>query len=192
MSRSIGSGKWVFVANYGGGSVAAFPVQDDGKLGEASAFFQHAGSSVNKARQSGPHGHAVVVSPDNRFVLAADLGLDKVFAYRIDPKAGLVAGEPPFSAVAPGIGPAPPGDPARRQVRLRVERDAVLGRRVRLRRRPRDAGGAADALDVARRVHRGEQRGGDHRCTRPGSSSTRRTAATTASRSSASTRRRGR
>ena len=71
------SGKWLFVANYSGGSVAAFPVQDDGKLGEASAFFQHAGSSVNKARQSGPHGHAVVVSPDNRFVLAADLGLDR-------------------------------------------------------------------------------------------------------------------
>jgi 6-phosphogluconolactonase len=99
------SGKWVFVANYGGGSVAAFPVQDDGKLGEASAFFQHTGSSVNKARQSGPHGHAVVVTPDNRFVLAADLGLDKVFAYRIDSKMGLVAGDPPFSAVAPGMGP---------------------------------------------------------------------------------------
>jgi 6-phosphogluconolactonase len=100
------SGKWLFVANYGGGSVAAFPVENDGKLGEASAFFQHAGSSVNKARQSGPHGHAVVVSPDNRFVLAADLGLDRVFAYRLDPKAGgLVPGSPPFSAVPPGSGP---------------------------------------------------------------------------------------
>ena len=100
------SGKWLFVANYGGGSVAAFPVQNDGKLGEASAFFQHAGSSVNTARQSGPHGHAVVVSPDNRFVLAADLGLDRVFAYRLDPKAGgLVPGSPPFSVVPPGSGP---------------------------------------------------------------------------------------
>jgi 6-phosphogluconolactonase len=100
------TGKWLFVANYGGGSVAAFPVQEDGKLGEASAFFQHSGSSVNKARQSGPHGHAVVVSPDNRFVLAADLGLDRVFAYRLDPKAGgLVPGEPPFSTIAPGSGP---------------------------------------------------------------------------------------
>ena len=52
------SGKWLFVANYGGGSVAAFPVHDDGKLGEASAFFQHTGSGVNAARQSGPHAHA--------------------------------------------------------------------------------------------------------------------------------------
>jgi len=100
------TGKWLFVANYGGGSVAAFPLQPDGKLGEASAFFQHAGSSVNKARQSGPHGHAVTVSPDNRFVLAADLGLDRVFTYRIDPAAGgLTAGEPAFSAIPPGSGP---------------------------------------------------------------------------------------
>lgn len=100
------TGKWLFVANYGGGSVAAFPILPDGKLQEAKSFFQHAGSSVNKARQSGPHGHAVVVSPDNRFVLAADLGLDRVFAYRLDPKAGgLVPGSPPFSAVPPGSGP---------------------------------------------------------------------------------------
>jgi 6-phosphogluconolactonase len=100
------SGKWLFVANYGGGSVAAFPVQNDGKLGEASAFFQHTGSSVNKARQGGPHGHAVVVSPDNKFVLAADLGLDKILTYRIDAaKGGLVPADPPFSAIKPGSGP---------------------------------------------------------------------------------------
>ena len=100
------SGKWLFVANYGGGSVAAFPIHDDGKLGEASSFFQHSGSSVNKARQSGPHGHAVVVSPDNRFVLAADLGLDRVLTYRLDPSAGgLAAAEPPYSTIAAGSGP---------------------------------------------------------------------------------------
>jgi 6-phosphogluconolactonase len=100
------AGKWLFVANYGGGSVAAFPVHDDGTLGEASAFFQHEGKSVNAARQSGPHAHETVVSPDNRFVLAADLGLDKVFTYRLDPaKGGLAPGEPPFATIAPGSGP---------------------------------------------------------------------------------------
>ena len=99
------SGKWLFVANYGGGSVAAFPVHDDGKLGEASAFFQHEGKSVNAARQSGPHAHETVVSPDNRFVLAADLGLDKVFTYRLDPAKGGLAPEPQFAAIAPGSGP---------------------------------------------------------------------------------------
>ncbi len=99
------SGKWLFVANYGGGSVAAFPVRGDGTLGEASAFFQHAGASVNKARQNGPHAHDAVVSPDNRFVLAADLGLDRVFAYRLDPATGGLAPDPRFASIAPGSGP---------------------------------------------------------------------------------------
>jgi 6-phosphogluconolactonase len=99
------SGKWLFVANYGGGSIAAFPVQADGKLGEASAFFQHTGASVNKARQSGPHAHETVVSPDNEFVLAADLGLDKVFSYRLDPAKGGLAPEPQAATIAPGSGP---------------------------------------------------------------------------------------
>jgi 6-phosphogluconolactonase len=99
------SGKWLFAANYGGGSLAAFPVHDDGTLGDASAFFQHAGSSANKARQSGPHAHAAVVSPDNKFMLAADLGLDRVFTYRLDPAAGGLAGEPRFAAIVPGSGP---------------------------------------------------------------------------------------
>jgi signal transduction histidine kinase len=53
-----------------------------------------------------PHAHETVVSPDNRFVLAADLGLDKVFTYRLDPaKGGLAPGEPPFATIAPGSGP---------------------------------------------------------------------------------------
>jgi 6-phosphogluconolactonase len=99
------SGKWLFVANYSGGSVAAFPVRDDGTLGEASAFFQHAGASVNKSRQSGPHAHETVVSPDNKFVLAADLGLDKVLTYRLDPAKGGLAPEPQSAAIAPGSGP---------------------------------------------------------------------------------------
>ena len=100
------SGKWLFVANYSGGSVAAFPVRDDGTVGEASAFFQHAGASVNKARQEGPHAHDVVVSPDNRFMLAADLGLDRVVRYRLDPTAGgLAPAEPGPGTVTPGSGP---------------------------------------------------------------------------------------
>jgi 6-phosphogluconolactonase len=99
------SGKWLFVANYGGGSVAAFPVQADGKLGEASAFFQHIGASVNKSRQSGPHAHETVVSPDNQFVLAVDLGLDKVFSYRLDAAKGGLAPDPQAATIAPGSGP---------------------------------------------------------------------------------------
>jgi len=100
------TGKWLFAANYGSGSVAAYSVHDDGTLGESSAFVQHAGSSVNPERQTGPHAHGTFVSPDNRFLLVPDLGQDKVIIYRFDPaKGALAANDPPFLKVAPGAGP---------------------------------------------------------------------------------------
>lgn len=100
------TGKWLFVANYGGGSVAAFPVRTDGTLGDASAFFQHAGSSVHPQRQTGPHAHMAALSPDNRILLVPDLGLDQVLAYRLDAaKGGLTPSDPPFVKTAAGGGP---------------------------------------------------------------------------------------
>jgi 6-phosphogluconolactonase len=100
------TGKWVFVANYNSGSVAAFPVHEDGSLGEASAFFQDSGTGANPERQSGPHAHEVMLSPDNRFALVADLGLDEVFSYRLDSaKGGLTPNNPPFVRLTPGSGP---------------------------------------------------------------------------------------
>lgn len=82
------TGRWLFAANYGSGSVAVFPIRGDGGLGEASAFIQHAGSSVDPQRQEGPHAHMVVPSPDNRFLLVADLGLDEVLVYGFDAANG--------------------------------------------------------------------------------------------------------
>ena len=101
-----GTGKCVIAANYGSGSVAAFPVHADGSLGEASWFDQHMGSSADPQRQKGPHAHHAVISPDNRFVLVADLGLDQIFTYKLDPaKATLAPAGPPFTKVDPGAGP---------------------------------------------------------------------------------------
>lgn len=100
------TGRDVLVANYGAGSVAVLPVLQDGRLGEASAFVQHAGSSVNPKRQQGPHAHWIEVAPDNRFVLVADLGLDQVLVYRFDPtKGSLSANNPAMAKVNPGAGP---------------------------------------------------------------------------------------
>lgn len=94
--------KWLFAANYSGGSTAAFPVQDDGTLGEAAAFAQHVGSSVNPQRQSGPHAHMVAFSPDNRYALVADLGLDQILGWSL----GDLKSQPQtFAKVAPGSGP---------------------------------------------------------------------------------------
>lgn len=100
------TGKSVFVANYTSGSIASLPIKADGSLGEAASFFQHVGSSVNDARQKEPHAHCVVVSPDNRFVFAADLGLDQVLSYRLDAKTSkLTPNDPPFAKSPAGAGP---------------------------------------------------------------------------------------
>jgi 6-phosphogluconolactonase len=100
------SGKWLFVANYNNGSIAAYPVGADGKLGEASAAVQHSGSSVNPQRQRGPHAHSVNVSPDGKFLLVTDLGLDEILTYRIDPAKGtLTPADPPYTKVTGGSGP---------------------------------------------------------------------------------------
>lgn len=100
------TGKHLLVANYNGGSVAVFPVLGDGRLGEASAFVEHRGHSVNPERQEGPHAHWIETSPDNRFVLAADLGLDELLVYRFDAVTGTLApNAPPFGKIHPGAGP---------------------------------------------------------------------------------------
>ena len=100
------TGKNVFVANYDGGSIAVLPIGADGKLGEASAAIQHHGSSVNKERQQEPHAHCIQPSPDNRFALVADLGLDEVLVYHFDPSKGtLTPNDPPFGKTPAGAGP---------------------------------------------------------------------------------------
>ena len=100
------TGKTVFVANYSSGSIASLPVKADGSLGEAASFVQHTGSSVIADRQKEPHAHCIVASPDNRFVFAADLGLDQVLSYRLDAKTSkLTPNDPPFAKSPAGAGP---------------------------------------------------------------------------------------
>jgi len=79
-----GSGRAVLIANYVGGSVALLPIQSDGVLAPATSVVKHAGSGPNADRQSEPHAHCIVADPSNRFALAADLGADRVFVYRLD------------------------------------------------------------------------------------------------------------
>jgi 6-phosphogluconolactonase len=99
-------GRCAVVANYGGGSVEALPLKKDGSLGEPGTFTQHAGTSVNKSRQEGPHGHCILVDPSQRFALACDLGLDQVLIYKLDVAKGtLTPNNPAFATIAPGSGP---------------------------------------------------------------------------------------
>lgn len=99
-------GRTVLVANYGGGSVKALPINKDGSLGDSGTFIQHRGSSVDKSRQEAPHGHAILVDPTQKFAVACDLGLDQVLVYKLEAaKAALAPNDPPFATVAPGAGP---------------------------------------------------------------------------------------
>jgi 6-phosphogluconolactonase len=100
------SGKFALVANYDGGSVATFPVHPDGTLGEAADFVEHRGSSADKERQAAPHAHWIGTSPDNRFALAADLGLDEILIYHFNATKGTLApNDPAFAKLNPGSGP---------------------------------------------------------------------------------------
>ena len=104
------SGKYVLVANYTGGSVAVFPVLEDGRLGEASAFIQHTGHGADPERQEGPHAHSIDLSPDNRFAIVDDLGLDETLVYKFDSAKGSLSLNDPqvYTTLAkadPGAGP---------------------------------------------------------------------------------------
>lgn len=99
------AGHAVFVANYSGGSIKSFHLGPAGRLADGT-FIQHHGGSVNTNRQNAAHAHFICADPTGRFVLACDLGLDKVMIYRLDPKknAALTANTPPSASVPPGAG----------------------------------------------------------------------------------------
>lgn len=101
------TGRFVLVANFASGSVAVLPVDAEGRLGEACAFRQHVGSSIDPKRQAGPHAHAVEISNDNRFVFVPDLGLDAVVIYAFDEKTGRLTEHltQPLVKTAAGAGP---------------------------------------------------------------------------------------
>ena len=99
------SGARALVANFASGSVSVLPIRADGSLGDASDTVQHEGSSLDPARQRGPHAHAVTLGPAGRFVYVPDLGLDRVMIYELTAQGTLEAAPQPFVATKPGAGP---------------------------------------------------------------------------------------
>lgn len=97
-------GTRLFVANYGTGSLAAMPIVEGGKLEPRTSFFELDGKGPNEKRQNGSHAHSIQPSPDNRFVLLADLGSDRMYVYRFDGKV-LTPNDPPYATLDPGSGP---------------------------------------------------------------------------------------
>jgi len=99
------SGRLLMLASYGGGDVTVFPLEANGRIGRRSASVNQIGKlGPNPARQDKPHPHSITISPDDRFAYVCDLGLDKIFGYKLDPVAGTVTASTE-TAVAPGAGP---------------------------------------------------------------------------------------
>lgn len=99
--------KLVLVGNYSSGTLSAIPAGRDGSLGDGAQTIQHKGSSVDESRQDAPHVHAVVLSPDERFLFVPDLGTDRVNIYEVDPSAStpLTAAGKPYAEAPAGSGP---------------------------------------------------------------------------------------
>ena len=100
------TGRWLFVANYSSGSLSEFPIRSDGSIGPMSQHIQHHGHGPHKLRQASAHVHCVLVSPGNRHLFVADLGMDRVFAYDFNARTGrLTDGHPAYARVKAGNGP---------------------------------------------------------------------------------------
>ncbi|MBC7352631.1 MAG: lactonase family protein [Thermogutta sp.] len=100
------TGRFVLVANYGGGSVAVLPVSPDGGLGPTVCLIKQEGKSVHPTRQTSPHAHQIGFNPTGKLVVVPDLGLDQVLLFDWDGTRGqLTPHKPPFVQVPPGSGP---------------------------------------------------------------------------------------
>ena len=101
------SGEMAFVANYTSGSFSAYGIDENFRLSPSVYSQQYEGNGPNEIRQSSPHAHCSVVSPNGQFAFVTDLGTDKVMNYVI--KASSKSVEPnsaqPFFSVKPGAGP---------------------------------------------------------------------------------------
>jgi 6-phosphogluconolactonase len=99
------SGKVAITVTYNSGTVTAYGVEADGKLTEGFYTDQHAGAPLSP-RQPGPRAHGVVFSKDSRFAYVAELGLDRVYSYRLDTaKRTMAPFDPPYVSLKGGSGP---------------------------------------------------------------------------------------
>jgi 6-phosphogluconolactonase len=97
-------GKFVAVANYGGGSTSLYKINNDGSLNPANSVILNEGSGPNPSRQKAPHAHSIRFSADGKQVFSADLGTDKMNIFDLK-KDKLIPAKQPFVRLAPGAGP---------------------------------------------------------------------------------------
>lgn len=103
------TGRAVLVANYTSGDIAALPIDTDGRLGPAATVIKHAAAGGDPQRQTQPHAHAIIAVPTlvhGMLAYVADLGIDQVLSYTLDPAgATLAPATPPFVRSPAAAGP---------------------------------------------------------------------------------------
>lgn len=82
------SEQWLTVGNYSSGNLSLYRIQDDGSISAPITVIQHKGKSTNKERQEAAHVHSTVFTPDNKFLLVPDLGIDSVMVYAFNEITG--------------------------------------------------------------------------------------------------------
>lgn len=98
------TGNWVIATNYGTGNAAIYPILADGSLGEMTDFVQHHGKGPNLNRQEAPHTHSSIFTPDNQCAILADLGIDQLVIYQLEPSSGKLLLQSSVNT-KPGAGP---------------------------------------------------------------------------------------
>jgi 6-phosphogluconolactonase len=99
------TGRELFAASYDAGTIAAYPVGTDGRIGARTALVTLHGSGPNLERQTSPHAHAVYIDPENKFLYACDLGSDRIWIFRLGDHGRLIAADPPAATALAGSGP---------------------------------------------------------------------------------------
>ncbi|MBP9214769.1 MAG: lactonase family protein [Chitinophagaceae bacterium] len=99
--------KWLFTANYSSGSVSALPLQQDGSIGEIKQLITHKGSSIVEERQSEPHAHSCVFTPNEKYLMVTDLGTDKIhhYPFAANNDVPLIVDSTKYIQSTPGNGP---------------------------------------------------------------------------------------
>ena len=151
------TGKVVIVSNYGGGSLASFRVLPDGSLSDMVSHFHFNGHGTNPVRQQSSHIHSAITSPDNRFVLVNDLGLDRIHVYRLDAGSGsLTANVPPFYQAERRPGPRNMCLPSQWPLGILRQRDGLFRRRSGLGQRKGNSPQISECVDTAAGLHCGK------------------------------------
>ena len=101
------AGEFLYCANYSTGDFSEFRLDGDGRIVERTQLVRHEGRGPNVSRQEGPHTHFTNMTPDGKYLVVIDLGVDALYAYRLAPGRGIAAANPKVSKMTPGAGPRP-------------------------------------------------------------------------------------